>query len=67
MLSAVPLPFDNQAIWQNHTLNFIEYTFAWWLYTTFSLKQDGQIQAIVASTKSKQLYKGVPFPTTAYL
>ena len=36
-----------------------------WLYKTISFKTGVQIRAIIPPTKSKQLYKGVPFPAAA--
>ena len=67
MSSAFPLPFkvDNQAIWQNHSLKFYTMYLVLRLYTTLSFKTGIQIQEIVPPTKSKQLYKGAPFPATA--
>ena len=68
MSSAFPLPFkvDNQANWQNRSSKF--YTMSprvVAIYTTLSFKTGLQIRAIVPTTKSKQLYKGAPFPGTA--
>ena len=67
MSSVFQLPFkvDNQAIWQNHILKFYTIYLVLWLYTTLSFKTGLQVRAIGPPTKSKQLHKGVPFPTAA--
>ena len=67
MSSVLPLLFkvDSQVFSKTTVWNFTPRTVVWWLYTTLSFKRNLQIRAILLSTKSEQLHKGVSIPATA--